>query len=46
LVLARDQVPFCMLGGLTNGPRLGWTSWLKTGDFNRDDDQVLLSTRS
>jgi type VI secretion system protein ImpH len=46
LVLARDEVPFCMLGGLTNGPRLGWTSWLKTGDFNRDDDQVLLSTRS
>jgi type VI secretion system protein ImpH len=46
LVLERDEVPLCTLGGLTNGPRLGWTSWLKTLDFTSDDDQVLLSTRS
>jgi len=44
LVLARDEVPFCAPGGFANGPRLGWTSWLKTIDFNRDDDQVVLVT--
>jgi type VI secretion system protein ImpH len=42
LVLARDEVPFCVLGNYASGPRLGWTSWLKTLDFARDDDQVVL----
>jgi type VI secretion system protein ImpH len=44
LVLARNEVPFCLLGNYADGPRLGWTSWLKTVDFAADDDQVVLST--
>jgi type VI secretion system protein ImpH len=46
LVLARDEVPFAVLGNQVNGPRLGWTSWLKTVDFAKDDDQVVLSTQN
>jgi len=44
LVLAKDEVPFCVPGDHVSGPRLGWTSWLKTLDFSRDDDQVVLRT--
>jgi type VI secretion system protein ImpH len=44
LVLDREQVPFCVLGKGEDGPRLGWTSWLKTSDFLHDDDQVVLSS--
>ena len=43
LVLKNDQVPFSVLGNQQTGPRLGWTSWLKTVDFTNDDDQVLIS---
>ncbi len=46
LVLERDEVPFCVLGSDQNGPRLGWTSWLKTLDSVRDDDQVVLSSNN
>ena len=45
LVLARDEVPFAVLGNQGTGPRLGWTSWLKTLDFPNDDDQVVLGTQ-
>ncbi len=44
LVLKSDEVPFSVLGRDQNGPRLGWTSWLKTLDFTRDDDQVVISS--
>jgi type VI secretion system protein ImpH len=44
LVLARDEVPFCVLGAEPSGPRLGWSSWLKTSEFKRDDDQVVLNS--
>ncbi|PWT92719.1 MAG: type VI secretion system baseplate subunit TssG [Blastocatellia bacterium] len=43
LVLDRDEVPYCTLTADAEGPRLGWTSWLKTGEFASDDDQVVLS---
>jgi len=46
LVLERDEVPSAMLGNQVHGPRLGWTSWLKTLDFAKDDDQVVLSTHN
>jgi type VI secretion system protein ImpH len=42
VVTARD-VPACALGaGPEDGPRLGWTSWLKTREFTQDDEQVVL----
>jgi type VI secretion system protein ImpH len=46
LVLDRDEVPLCVLGNYGSGPRLGWTSWLKTVDFAKDDDQVILSANN
>lgn len=45
LVLSREEVPFSAAGTNPNGPRLGWTSWLKTRDFAADDDQVVLSDK-
>jgi type VI secretion system protein ImpH len=46
LILERDEVPSCALGTDPEGPRLGWTSWLKTQSFVRDDDQVVLGTQA
>jgi type VI secretion system protein ImpH len=46
LLLARKEVPSCALGGDPGGARLGWTSWLKTLDFTKDDDQVVISTNN
>jgi type VI secretion system protein ImpH len=44
LVLARDEVPECELGA--GGERelpLGLCSWAKTGDFERDPDDAIVS---
>jgi len=47
LLLKADDVPACRLGAsATEGPRLGWTSWLKTQEFSRDDDQVVLQVKN
>lgn len=44
LILKAPDVPECNLGiGVDEGPRLGWTSWLKTQDFIEDDRQVILA---
>jgi type VI secretion system protein ImpH len=46
LLLKAEDVPHCSLGTDSDiGPRLGWTSWLKTRDFTRDDEQVVLNFR-
>jgi type VI secretion system protein ImpH len=44
LTLQAAAVPACRLS-TTQGPRLGWTSWLKTQAFTRDDTQVRLGPR-
>jgi type VI secretion system protein ImpH len=41
LTLRAVEVPPTRLGGT----RLGWTSWLKTRPFQKDDSQVRLSSR-
>ena len=44
LVLESQEVPFSeLIGSDGEGPRLGWTSWLKTREFVSDDDQVVLA---
>ncbi|MBI3329157.1 MAG: type VI secretion system baseplate subunit TssG [Nitrospinae bacterium] len=45
LTLKAAEVPESRLS-VVNGPRLGWTSWLKTREFPADDSQVRLRTRS
>jgi type VI secretion system protein ImpH len=46
LVLKAEDVPACRVGAdPQNGPRLGWTSWLKTREFVADDEQVILIIR-
>jgi type VI secretion system protein ImpH len=45
LVLKAPEVPGCRLS--QPGPdalRLGWSSWLKTGDFARDADDAVLGS--
>jgi type VI secretion system protein ImpH len=44
LVLERDEVPSCILGGEDSEPRLGWLTWMKSKPaFDRDPgDTVLL----
>jgi type VI secretion system protein ImpH len=43
LVLARDQVPGFVLGDETARPQpLGWSTWIRTGEFADDADDILL----
>ena len=43
LTLQAAEVPESRLS-VEHGPRLGWTSWLKTRDFTEDDSQVKLTS--
>ena len=40
IYLKREEVPPCILGGET-GPRLGWTTWIKSSGFVHDDDPYI-----
>jgi type VI secretion system protein ImpH len=44
LVLARDEVPGCVLGseGEAATP-LGWTTWMRSAPFSRDADETVLN---
>ncbi len=43
LVLRGADVPYCKLGEEGDaGPRLGWSAWLKTRDFEEDSEAVVL----
>ncbi|MFH1479999.1 MAG: type VI secretion system baseplate subunit TssG [Pseudomonadota bacterium] len=44
LILNGDEVPESRLGG-QHGPRLGWTSWLKTRDYEDEYARVRLTPR-
>lgn len=47
LILKAEEVPACVLTTRAKRrPRLGWTSWLRTGEFTKDDDQVVLNPES
>ena len=41
LILQREEVPFCELKS-EPGWQLGWTSWVKSGDFGRDPGDAVL----
>ncbi|MCB1022898.1 MAG: type VI secretion system baseplate subunit TssG [Acidobacteria bacterium] len=46
LVLKAEQVPGAILTTRAKRrPMLGWTSWLKSEPFEKDDDQVVLQIR-
>jgi type VI secretion system protein ImpH len=42
LVLKREDVPPFELSNAETGPQLGWTSWVKSGDFSRDPGETVL----
>ncbi len=41
LILKRGEVPPCELSA-GEGPQLGWTSWVKNGEFGRDPGETIL----
>lgn len=43
LVLARDEVPACVLGEERGAMPLGWCTWMKTRPFARDPDETTLT---
>lgn len=44
LILHRDDVPACILGGAADGPLpLGWATWLRTRPFDNDADETVLT---
>ncbi len=46
LVLAREDVPVCVLGADTDEDGiapLGWCTWLRTGSMDRDPDETVLT---
>ncbi len=44
LVLKAGEVPACELRtDVSDGPRLGWSSWLKTREFTRDAEEPILT---
>jgi len=44
LVLARDDVPGCVLGSdAEEPPPLGWRTWLRTKPFAHDADDTILT---
>jgi type VI secretion system protein ImpH len=42
LVLARDEVPACVLDADRPSPPLGWCTWLRAGPLTRDPDDAAL----
>ncbi len=42
LILARDEVPGCVLDADEPPQPLGWSTWLRTAAFSRDADDTLL----
>jgi type VI secretion system protein ImpH len=47
LMLKANEVPDCVLTTRENlQPMLGWTTWLKTRAFTKDDSQVVLALKN
>jgi len=43
LVLAKEDVPCLQLGGEEKPPApLGWGTWIRSADFERDADETIL----
>ncbi|HUF28326.1 MAG TPA: type VI secretion system baseplate subunit TssG [Gemmatimonadaceae bacterium] len=43
LVMARDEIPACVLGADEDAPPLGWCTWLRSSRPGHDSDDTILS---
>jgi type VI secretion system protein ImpH len=43
LILARDEVPACVLGSEGPGAPLGWCTWIRSRTFTRDPADTILT---
>ncbi len=43
LILARDEVPGCVLGAPTPAQPLGWCTWMRSRPFERDPGDTILT---
>lgn len=45
LVLKKREVPWCRLGHHADPARLGWNTWVRSGDFQQDVDDAIFSVK-
>jgi len=43
IVLKKEQVPFCQLGGAGDPPRLGWNAWARTAPAAEDSGDAIIT---
>lgn len=43
VVLKKEHIPFCQLGGRGDPPRLGWNSWARVAAADRDSDDAIIA---
>ena len=43
VVLKKEHIPFCQLGGSGDPPRLGWNSWARVAAADRDSDDAIIA---
>ncbi len=43
VVLKKEHIPFCQLGGSGDPPRLGWNSWARVAAADRDSDDATIA---
>ncbi|WP_407866698.1 type VI secretion system baseplate subunit TssG [Phyllobacterium phragmitis] len=42
VVLKKEHIPFCQLGGFGNAARLGWNSWARVAPAQRDSGDAII----
>lgn len=42
LILRREEAPPCELSAAGSGPQLGWTTWVKSAELDRDPGETIL----
>lgn len=46
IILKREHIPFCRIGGPGEQPRLGWNSWARAEAATKDGDEAIITRSS